>query len=117
MDELTLSELTSGGNLGARIDTLLRNYAEATGEQLRRPLTPEDAARVHLWMLRSDRWLVFYQGPSQKGYVHASAADKAGFIQQKACEVCELLPLSGPGARPRFPDLRAALHQAERRDA
>ncbi|MFE5616271.1 RusA family crossover junction endodeoxyribonuclease [Streptomyces sp. NPDC056524] len=53
-------------------------------------------------MVRSDRPFMVYQGPSQKGYVHADITGKAGFAQQKSCGVCEPLPFTGAGARPTF---------------
>ncbi|MFD6347099.1 RusA family crossover junction endodeoxyribonuclease [Streptomyces roseolus] len=102
MDELALNSLMRGGHPGQRLDALLRDYAKATGEELRRPLTPEESSRVRLWMMRADNPWIRYSGPSQGGWVHSSVTTKAGFLQQKVCGLCEPLPLEGVDARPSF---------------
>ncbi|MFD3959513.1 MULTISPECIES: hypothetical protein [Streptomyces] len=102
MDLSRLIELTSGDDPRARVDGLLRVYEEATGEHLRQPLLREEADRVRLWMMHSDLPWVVYRRLAVGANVHASLASKAGFVQQAACGVCDLLPLDGPIARPSF---------------
>jgi len=87
-----------------RVGAVVAAYTERTGVVPSNPLTPEDRKRIADWLLAEEenmprnelgQSLPLTRGPLRTfvPLVHRNLSMKLAYLQQRACEVCEYLPL------------------------